>query len=633
MSIWDQTPIPFPSMAEVDRFLAISTPPPSPLTSYSSPLPQIPSSPLPVSSPLHVSPPPLPASPTYLLGYIAAMIRLRAESPSTSHPLPLVVKFTTAPTTRPTREFKRDYSFVTTLDDEIRRDLERDVGYEIIDTWDDMVKDMQRTPIMTDVTELNMLHRDRLAHARTTRLMESEARLSREAWVQSIDASDTARSEVRALWTTVLAQQTKIRDLQAIDRRRQTQLTKALTLLRTLQTLMANHQINTSHNNHPTTFVIDEKLKRLIDQGVTDALAARDANRSQNGKDIHDSGTGVTRQAPIAHECIYPDFMKCKPLYFKGTEGVVELTSSLKEWKLALTCGTPHFKNVGHESLLIGNTWINQKRNGRQVLPQGGKVKKLEGCDVELKLKSHQDEKYVCGLPDMVYESVMASNPKTMQDAIEFTIKLVDKKIRTFAERQSKNKRKQDDNQQQQQNKRSTVNANTANNQRGTRAGQKPTCFEYGAQGIFKGEFPKLKNNNRGNQGGNGNAPAKVYAVGRAGTNPDSNVVTLTGETRLVNIISCIKTQKSLLKGCLIFLAHVTTKETEDKSEEKRLEDVPIIRDFPEVFPEDLPGFPLTRQVEFQIDLIPGVAPVSTGTLSIGPVQNERIVRPIKGAV
>ncbi|GKC39478.1 putative reverse transcriptase domain-containing protein, partial [Tanacetum coccineum] len=72
----------------------------------------------------------------------------------------------------------------------------------------------------------------------------------------------------------------------------------------------------------------------------------------------------------------------------------------------------------------------------------------------------------------------------------------------------------------------STTNANTAKNQRGTRAGQKPTCYKCGAQGHFKRECPKLKNSNRGNQGGNGNAPAKVYAVGRAGTNPDSNVIT-----------------------------------------------------------------------------------------------------------
>ncbi|GJT11609.1 hypothetical protein Tco_0858651 [Tanacetum coccineum] len=56
-----------------------------------------------------------------------------------------------------------------------------------------------------------------------------------------------------------------------------------------------------------------------------------------------------------------------------------------------------------------------------------------------------------------------------------------------------------------------------------------------------------------------------------------------------LNIISCTKTQKYLLKGCQVFLARVTTKKAEDKSKEKRLEDVPIVRDFPEVFPEDLP--------------------------------------------
>ncbi|GJR95090.1 putative reverse transcriptase domain-containing protein [Tanacetum coccineum] len=67
-------------------------------------------------------------------------------------------------------------------------------------------------------------------------------------------------------------------------------------------------------------------------------------------------------------------------------------------------------------------------------------------------------------------------------------------------------------------------------------------------------------------------------------------------------------------EGFLSFLAHVTTKEIEDKSEEKRLEDVPIVQNFPEVFPEDLPGLPPTRQVEFQIDLVP-VLHVSTGPL------------------
>ncbi|GJY40059.1 putative reverse transcriptase domain-containing protein [Tanacetum coccineum] len=78
-----------------------------------------------------------------------------------------------------------------------------------------------------------------------------------------------------------------------------------------------------------------------------------------------------------------------------------------------------------------------------------------------------------------------------------------------------------------------------------------------------------------------------------------------------LNIISYTKTQKYLLKGCQVFLAHVTTKKAEDKSEEKRLEDVPIVRDFPEVFLEDLSGIPPAQQVEFQIDLIPGAALVA----------------------
>nr|GEY73006.1 putative reverse transcriptase domain-containing protein [Tanacetum cinerariifolium] len=73
-----------------------------------------------------------------------------------------------------------------------------------------------------------------------------------------------------------------------------------------------------------------------------------------------------------------------------------------------------------------------------------------------------------------------------------------------------------------------------------------------------------------------------------------------------LNIISCTKTQKYLLKGCHVFLAHVITKKAKDKSEENQLEGVLIVRDFLKVFPEDLLGIPPTRQVEIQIDLIPG---------------------------
>ncbi|GKA02612.1 putative reverse transcriptase domain-containing protein [Tanacetum coccineum] len=78
-------------------------------------------------------------------------------------------------------------------------------------------------------------------------------------------------------------------------------------------------------------------------------------------------------------------------------------------------------------------------------------------------------------------------------------------------------------------------------------------------------------------------------------------------------------------KGCQLFLAQVTVKENKDKSNENRLEDVPTIWDFPEVFPEDLPGLPPIRQVEFQIDLVPGAAPVARAPYRLAPSKMEEL--------
>ncbi|GKF75960.1 hypothetical protein Tco_0225404, partial [Tanacetum coccineum] len=80
--------------------------------------------------------------------------------------------------------------------------------------------------------------------------------------------------------------------------------------------------------------------------------------------------------------------------------------------------------------------------------------------------------------------------------------------------------------------------------------------------------------------------------------------------TRL-NIISCSKAQDYLTKGCHVFLENITASNDKDKSKGKRLEDVPVVQEFPEVFPEDLLGIPPTRQVEFRIDLVPGTTPVA----------------------
>nr|GEY87200.1 putative reverse transcriptase domain-containing protein [Tanacetum cinerariifolium] len=100
-------------------------------------------------------------------------------------------------------------------------------------------------------------------------------------------------------------------------------------------------------------------------------------------------------------------------------------------------------------------------------------------------------------------------------------------------------------------------------------------------------------------------------------------------EPRL-NIISYTKAKRYLSKGCDDFLAHITTKEAKDKSKEKRIEDVSIVRDFPKVFPEDLPGIPPTRQVEFQIDLVPGVAPVARAPYRLAPSKMKELAEQLQ---
>ncbi|GKD06003.1 reverse transcriptase domain-containing protein [Tanacetum coccineum] len=92
--------------------------------------------------------------------------------------------------------------------------------------------------------------------------------------------------------------------------------------------------------------------------------------------------------------------------------------------------------------------------------------------------ESDKIEKYVGGLPDMIHGSVVASKPKTMQEATEMATKVMDKRIHTFADRQIENKRKQDDNQQQQQNKRqNTSRAYTARTgEKKPYRGCKPLC-------------------------------------------------------------------------------------------------------------------------------------------------------------
>ncbi|GJX20699.1 putative reverse transcriptase domain-containing protein [Tanacetum coccineum] len=99
-------------------------------------------------------------------------------------------------------------------------------------------------------------------------------------------------------------------------------------------------------------------------------------------------------------------------------------------------------------------------------------------------------------------------------------------------------------------------------------------------------------------------------------------------ESRL-EVISSIRTQGYIDKGCQVFLVQMMKKE-ETEASKKRIEDVPVVRDFPEVFPEELPGLPPTRQVEFHIELIPGAAPVARAPYRLAPAEMKELAEQLK---
>ncbi|GJR09863.1 putative reverse transcriptase domain-containing protein [Tanacetum coccineum] len=383
---------------------------------------------------------------------------------------------------------------------------------------------------------------------------------------------------------------------------------------------------NTPVNNTNPNNMTPESIQAMIDQALL--------RNSTNGDGSHSSHEDNRRNVQTARPCFYADFMKCQPLNFKGTEGVVGLTRWIEKMEsvfnisgcaienqvkfatctllgAALTWWNGQIRTLGPEAYAM--TWeILKKKMTDKYCPQG-EIKKLEielwnlkvkGNDVPAYTERFQEltlictkfvanetekvDKYISGLPDNIYGNVKSARPKTLDETIELANDLMDQKLRTYAERQSDNKRKADDlsrnnhGHQQQPFKRqnvakvynmgtgerkpyggslpkctkchlhhngpctqkchkcnkvghfardcrSTGNTNVANTQKGNGAAPKGNgCFECGAPGHFKRDCPKLKNKD----GGNGNAQGWVYAVGNAekrgnaSGNPDANVVT-----------------------------------------------------------------------------------------------------------
>nr|GFB69270.1 putative reverse transcriptase domain-containing protein [Tanacetum cinerariifolium] len=233
-------------------------------------------------------------------------------------------------------------------------------------------------------------------------------------------------------------------------------------------------------------------------------------------------------------------------------------------------------------------------------------------------------ERFTRGLPDNIQGNVIVANPARLQDAIRIANQLMDKKLQGYAARSAENKRRME-----------KLTRLGTMKERGI-LGLSPTatsagctmksCVLLGVETVGRKDYPKLRNQDRGNQtrnktrnktGGNEVTP-KAYAIGGGGTNPDSNVVTDTsyaveivdGRVSEINII---------LRGCTLgLLGHLFN-----------IDLMPVelgsFNVIIEVFPEDLPGLLPARQVEFQIDLVPGAAPVARAPYRLAPAEMQEL--------
>nr|GEY68307.1 retrotransposon protein, putative, Ty3-gypsy subclass [Tanacetum cinerariifolium] len=425
-----------------------------------------------------------------------------------------------------------------------------------------------------------------------------------------------------------------------------------------------NHQValrDTDRHNPPPPNIDTpphhmtlESVQAMIDQALL--------RNSTNGVRSQSSHEDNPRNVQTTRPCFYADFMKCHPLNFKGNEGVIDA---------ALTWWNSQIMTLGLEAYAM--TWeVLKKKMTDKYCPQR-ELKKLEielwnlkvkGNDVptytnrfqELTLictkfvanENEKIDKYISGLSNNIYGNVKSSKPKTLDESIELTNDLMDQNLRTYAKR-ADNKRMVDDTSknnhghQQQPSKKQNV--------------AKVYNIRIGERKPYEGSLPKmvrklpkemvvsnaeLQDISREiaqswgtRMGENRNAQGWVYAVGNtkmngnAPMNPDLNVITGTFllNNRYGYILFDTGADRSFIS--IAFSSLISAKK-EDKSEGKQLKDVPIIRDFLEVFPEDLPGLPPARPVEFQIDLIPGAAPVARSPYRLAPSEMKELLKQLQ---
>nr|GEU86467.1 hypothetical protein [Tanacetum cinerariifolium] len=315
MSVRAQTPISLPSDVEVARILAMPTLPPSPLSPWrraeapsTSQLPPLETPPfLPIPLPTS-SPPMLLPSSSHRADALVVTLPPRKRLCIAQGLRFKVGESSSAPTARLAAGLRADYEFVGTLDDEDRRDLKREVGYGITDTWDEIVADMQGTPVTTDVAGLSQRMEDFVLTVRqdTDEIYERLDDAQDDRMLMSSQLNMLRRDRVPSSRLLGLSPDTRDRDDEnpledqhlPRHRRRPVAVPRYCQKMAPKRTTRSTPATTSTATSIPMT---SAQVKALINQGVADALAARYADRSRNGEDSYDSRTRVRRQAPLTY--------------------------------------------------------------------------------------------------------------------------------------------------------------------------------------------------------------------------------------------------------------------------------------------------------------------------------------------